>query len=308
MGGRAVRPFYFPRFFGKQVDMNIRKAVIPAAGFGTRFLPVTKVLPKEMLNVIDKPLIQYCVEEAVGSGLDRIGLVTSRGKAALEDHFDRNPDLEAFLEAKGRSDLLEEVRRLQGLAEITAIRQPQPLGLGHAILMGETFAGGEPFAALTPDDIYDCRRPCTRQLLDVFMEKKATVIVLGRVDREGTKKYGIIKPKQVSERLFQVLDMAEKPGPEKAFSDLGILGRYIFTPEIFEAIRRTPPDKNGEVQITDAIRVLLDEQPVYGLLFEGRRFDCGDKFGYLEATLHLALQRPEFRDRFKEILRTVLDK
>jgi len=288
--------------------MRPRKAVIPAAGYGTRFLPATKVLPKEMLNVIDKPLIQYCVEEAVDSGLDRIGLVTSRGKAVLEDHFDRNPELESFLEAKGKSDLVQEVRRLQGLAEITAIRQPQPLGLGHAILMGETFAAGEPFAALTPDDIYDCPRPCTRQLLEVFMEKKATVIVLGRVDREGTKKYGIIKPKPISDRLFQVLDMAEKPGPEKAFSDLGILGRYVFTPEIFEAIRRTPPDPQGEIQITDAIRVLLEKQPVYGLLFEGRRFDCGDKLGYLEATFYLALKRPEFRDYFRELLKSVLGK
>jgi UTP--glucose-1-phosphate uridylyltransferase len=288
--------------------MHIRKAVIPAAGYGTRFLPITKALPKEMLNVVDKPLIQYCVEEAAGSGLDRIGLVTSRGKAALEDHFDRNPELESFLEEKGKLDLLEEVRRLQGLAEITAIRQSQPLGLGHAILMGETFVAGEPFAALTPDDIYDCRTPCTRQLLDVFMEKKAAVIVLGRVDREGTKKYGIIKPKQLSERVFQVLDLAEKPGPEKAFSDLGILGRYVFTPEIFDAIRRTPADGKGEIQITDAIGVLLGKQPVYGLLFEGRRFDCGDKFGYLEATVHLALKRPEFRDRFREVLASVLNK
>jgi UTP--glucose-1-phosphate uridylyltransferase len=288
--------------------MHIRKAVIPAAGFGTRFLPVTKVLPKEMLNVIDKPLIQYCVEEAAGSGLDRIGLVTSRGKAALEDHFDRNPDLEAYLEEKGKAALLKEMRGLHGLAEITAIRQPQPLGLGHAILMGETFVAGEPFAALTPDDIYDCDPPCTRQLIDVFKEKKATVIVLGRIDAEGTKKYGVVKPRQLSPRVFQIMDMAEKPGPEKAFSDLGILGRYVFTPEIFEAIRRTPPDKNGEVQITDAIRVLLEKQPVYGLLFEGRRFDCGDKFGYLEATVHLALKRPEFRDRFRELLRSVLGK
>ncbi len=285
--------------------MQLRKAVIPAAGFGTRFLPVTKALPKEMLNVIDKPLIQYCVEEAAASGLDRIGLVTSRGKAALEDHFDRNPDLESFLEEKGKFDLLEEVRRLQGLAEITAIRQPRPLGLGHAILMGETFAAGEPFAALTPDDIYDCPTPCTRQLLEVFGEKKATVIVLGRVDREGTKNYGIIKPKQISDRLFQVLDMAEKPGPEKAFSDLGILGRYVFTPEIFDAIRRTAPDAKGEIQITDAIRVLLDRQPVYGLLFEGRRFDCGNKLGFLEATFYLALRRPELREKVTELFKSL---
>ncbi|MBN2198920.1 MAG: UTP--glucose-1-phosphate uridylyltransferase [Candidatus Aminicenantes bacterium] len=287
--------------------MNIRKAVIPAAGFGTRFLPASKALPKEMLNVVDKPLIQYCVEEAAGSGLDKIGIVTSRGKAVLEDHFDRCPELEALLEEKGQVDLLEEVRRVQGLAEITAIRQPQALGLGHAILMGETFVAGEPFAALTPDDIYDCETPCTRQLVEVFLEKQATVIVLGRVDREGTKKYGIVKPKPLSDRIFRILDMAEKPGPEKAFSDLGILGRYVFTPEIFDDIRETPPDGRGEIQITDAIRLHLRSRPVYGLLFEGRRFDCGDKFGYLEATVRLALKRPEFRDRFRSLLESALN-
>ena len=286
--------------------MKVRKAVIPAAGFGTRFLPATKALPKEMLTVVDKPLIQWTVEEAVGSGLDKIGIVTSRGKSVFEDHFDRSPELEAFLQTKGKPDLLEEVRRISRLAEFAYIRQPQALGLGHAILMGETFVAGEPFAALTPDDIYDCRPPCTRQLIDVFLEKKATVIVLGRIDAEGTKKYGVIKPKQVSERVFQVLDMAEKPGPEKAFSDLGILGRYVFTPEIFEAIKRTPPDHRGEVQITDAIRVLLDTQPVYGVLFEGRRYDCGEKYGFLEATINLALKRPEFADRLRNLIKSVL--
>jgi len=286
--------------------MKVRKAVIPAAGFGTRFLPATKALPKEMLTVVDKPLIQWTVEEAVGSGLDKIGIVTSRGKSVFEDHFDRSPELEAFLQGKGKTDLLEDVLRISRLAEFAYIRQPQALGLGHAILMGETFVAGEPFAALTPDDIYDCRPPCTRQLIDVFLEKKATVIVLGRIDAEGTKKYGVIKPRQVSERVFQVLDMAEKPGPEKAFSDLGILGRYVFTPEIFEAIKKTPPDHKGEVQITDAIRVLLDTQPVYGVLFEGRRYDCGDKFGFLEATVNLALKRPEFADRLRSLIKSVL--
>jgi UTP--glucose-1-phosphate uridylyltransferase len=286
--------------------MSIRKAVIPAAGFGTRFLPASKALPKEMLNVIDKPLIQYCVEEAAGSGLDKIGLVTTRGKSVMEDHFDCAPELEALLEEKGRLEVLEEVRRVQGLAEVTAIRQPRALGLGHAILMGETFIAGEPFAALTPDDIYDCDPPCTRQLVEVFKEKKATVIVLGRVDREGTKKYGIVKPEPVSDRLFRILDMAEKPGPERAFSDLGILGRYVFTPEIFDDIRRTPPDGRGEIQITDAIRRHLQTRPVYGLLFEGQRFDCGDKFGYLEATVHLAMKRPEFRERFRNLLVSAL--
>ena len=285
--------------------MTIRKAIIPAAGFGTRFLPATKALPKEMLIVVDKPLIQWTVEEAVGSGLDKIGIVTSRGKSVFEDHFDRSPELEGFLREKDRRDLLEDVLRIAGLAEFVYIRQPQALGLGHAILMGETFVAGEPFAALTPDDIYDCRLPCTRQLIEVFLEKKATVIVLGRIDAEGTKKYGVIKPKPISDRVFQVLDMAEKPGPDKAFSDLGILGRYVFTPEIFKAIKNTPPDARGEIQITDAIRVLLDSQPVYGVLFEGKRYDCGDKFGFLEATVNLALERPEFRDRFLSLIRSL---
>ncbi|MBN2207491.1 MAG: UTP--glucose-1-phosphate uridylyltransferase [Candidatus Aminicenantes bacterium] len=282
--------------------MNVRKAVVPAAGFGTRFLPVTKAHPKEMLNVVDKPLIHYTVEEILGAGIRKIGVVTSRGKSALEDYFDRSPELEAFLEAKGKLDLLEEMRAIAGLAEFSYIRQPEALGLGHAILMGETFVAGEPFAALTPDDIYDCRPSCTKQLVDCFAERGGTVIVLGRIDAEGTKKYGVIKPKKITDRVFQVLDLAEKPGPERAFSDLGVLGRYVFTPGIFDAIRRTPPDARGEIQITDAIRVLLEREPVYGLVFEGRRYDCGDKWGFLEATVELALKRPEFKDDLNALI------
>jgi UTP--glucose-1-phosphate uridylyltransferase len=289
--------------------MEIRKAIIPAAGFGTRLLPASKAQAKEMLSVIDKPLIQYTVEEAVGAGLREIGVITSRGKGAMEDHFDSSPELEAHLQEKGKLDLLEEVRRISRLARISYIRQPQMLGLGHAILMGESFAAGEPVAALTPDDIYDCEVPCTKQLVDVFRQRGASVIVLGRVDKEGTKKYGIIKVRrQLSDRIFEVADMAEKPGPEKAFSDLGILGRYVFTPEIFEAIRNTPPDARGEIQITDAIRVLLDSQPVYGYLFEGHRYDCGNKLGFLEGTIALALKRPEYGGAVREIIRTLLSK
>jgi len=287
--------------------MRVRKAIIPAAGFGTRFLPATKAQPKEMIAVIDKPLIQYTVEEAAGAGIREIAVITSRGKAALEDHFDRSPELEAFLKAKGKLDLLEEVRRISDLARLTFIRQPEMLGLGHAILMGEEFAAGEPVAALTPDDIYDCVIPCTKQLVDVFVERKATVIVLGRVDEEGTKKYGIIKVKrQVSDRLFEIEDMAEKPGPEKAFSDLGILGRYVFTPEIFEAIKHTPVDSRGEIQITDAIKLLLQSQPVYGYLFEGKRYDCGNKLGFLEATIALALKHPEFSSQLRALIKPLL--
>jgi UTP--glucose-1-phosphate uridylyltransferase len=286
--------------------MKVRKAIVPAAGFGTRFLPATKALPKEMITVIDKPLIQYTAEEAAGAGIEQIAVITSRGKAALEDHFDLSPELEEFLERKGKLDLLDEIRRLSHLAEFTYIRQATALGLGHAILMGECFAAGEPVAALTPDDIYDCPVPCTKQLIDAFSELKATVIVLGRVDKEGTKKYGIIKVKeQLSDRLFEVADMAEKPGPEKAFSDLGILGRYVFTPEIFDAIKRTPADARGEIQITDAIRVLLDSQPVYGYLFEGKRYDCGNKLGFLEGTIALALKHPELGGPVREIIRAL---
>jgi UTP--glucose-1-phosphate uridylyltransferase len=287
--------------------MKVRKAIIPAAGFGTRFLPATKAQPKEMLTVIDKPLIQYTVEEAIGAGIQQIAVITNRSKSAMEDHFDRSPELETFLEEKGKFDLLEEVQKISRLADFTYICQPQALGLGHAILMGENFAAGEPVVALTPDDIYDCSVPCAKQLVDAFVELRGTVIVLGRVDEEGTKKYGIIKvKKQLSERVFEVADMLEKPGPEKAFSDLGILGRYVFTPEIFKAIKMTPPDSRGEIQITDAIRALLDSQPVYGYLFEGKRYDCGNKLGFLEATIALALKSPEFGQPVKEIIKALL--
>jgi UTP--glucose-1-phosphate uridylyltransferase len=288
--------------------MKVRKAIVPAAGFGTRFLPATKALPKEMIAVVDKPLIEYTVEEIVGAGIRQIAVITSRGKSALEDHFDRSPELEAFLEEKGKSELVEEVRRLSRLADFSYIRQPQMLGLGHAILMGEGFAAGEPVAALTPDDIYDCPVPCIKQLIDAFERLKGTVIVLGRVDREGTRKYGIIKVrKQLSERLFEISDMAEKPGPEKAFSDLGILGRYVFTPQIFASIKATPPNERGEVEITDAIKGLLDSQPVYGYLFEGKRYDCGNKAGFLEGTIALALKHPEFGGPVREIIKRLLN-
>lgn len=285
--------------------MRIRKALIPAAGFGTRFLPATKSQPKEMLPVVDRPLIQYGVEEAVQSGIGNIGIIISRGKSSIEDYFDKSPELEEFLKEKGKRDFLEEVERISNLAEFCYIRQKQALGLGHAILMGEDYIGKEPFAVLLPDDIFDCPIPCTKQLIDAFSEVKSSVIVLGRVDEEGTKKYGIIKPKQVSERLFQIEDMIEKPGPERAFSDLAIIGRYIFTPEIFEAIKKTPPDQRGEIQITDAIKLLLQKQPVYGYLVEGTRYDAGDKLGFIKATIELALKRPEFAENLKDFLKNL---
>ena len=286
-------------------DKKVKKAVIPAAGFGTRFLPATKSQPKEMLNVVDKPLIQYGVEEAVESGIEQIAIITSRGKSTMEDHFDKSPELEHFLAEKGKLEFLKEVERISNLADFCYIRQKQALGLGHAILKAESFIGGESFAVLLPDDIFDCPSPCTKQLIEVHKETQATVIVLGRVDEEGTKKYGIIKPKQISERVFQVEDMIEKPGPEKAFSDLGILGRYVFNSEIFDAIKKTPPDHRGEIQITNAIRLLLETQPVYGYLFEGKRYDAGDKLGFIEATVSLALKRPEFSQPLREYVKSI---
>ncbi len=286
--------------------MKIRKALIPAAGFGTRFLPATKSQPKEMLSVVDKPLIQYGVEEAVQSGIESIGIVISRGKSSIEDHFDRSPELEQFLEEKGKSDFLEQVREIASLAEFCYIRQKKALGLGHAILMGESYIGQEPFAVLLPDDIFDCPTPCIKQLIDAYSKLEASIIALGRVDQEGTEKYGIVKPKQISERVFQVEDMIEKPGPERAFSDLGILGRYVFHPDIFEAIKKTDPDKGGEIQITDAIKILLETKPVYGYLFDGTRYDAGDKLGFLEASIDLALKRPEFGQKLRKYLKSLL--
>jgi UTP--glucose-1-phosphate uridylyltransferase len=283
--------------------MKIRKAVIPAAGYGTRFLPATKAQPKEMLSVVDKPLIQYGVEEAVQSGIESIGIITSRGKSAIADHFDKSPELEEFLAKKGKDKFLDEVKRISGMADFCTIRQKQALGLGHAILMAEHFVGQEPFAVLLPDDIFEGTIPCLQRLIETFNDVNASVIVLGRVEKEATKKYGIIKPKQVSERVFQVEDMVEKPGPEKAFSDLAIIGRYVFTPQIFAAIKRTPPDHRGEIQITDAIKLLLEEQSVYGYLYEGRRYDCGDKLGFLQASIELALKRSEFKDSLSEFIK-----
>jgi len=223
----------------------------------------------------------------------------------MEDYFDRSPELEQFLEEKKKLDFLEEIRRISKLAEFVFIRQKQALGLGHAILMAESYVGQEPFAVMLPDDIFDCPQPCIQQLSDTFSEFKASVIVLGRVDEEGTKKYGIVKPRQVSERVFQIEDMIEKPGPERAFSDLGILGRYVFTPEIFEVIKKTAPDKKGEIQITDAIKLLLGMQPAYGYLFEGKRYDAGDKLGFMQATIELALKRPEFSQKLKKFLESL---
>ena len=271
--------------------LKVRKVLIPAAGFATRSLPATKAIPKEMLPLVDKPILQYAVEEAVASGITQVGFITAAWKTAIERHFGRNPELEEFLRGKRKTGILEEMKKIENFAEYSYILQPEQHGLGHAILMGEEFAGGEPVAVMNPDTVYDCPVPCLRQLIDVYAEKGATTVVLGKIDREGTKKYGVVRAERLCDRVFRILDLAEKPGPEKAPSDMAVLGRYVFTPAIFDAIRKTSPGYGGEIQITDAIRILLEKEPVYGVLFEGRRFDAGDKRGYLDAILHFSLKR-----------------
>jgi UTP--glucose-1-phosphate uridylyltransferase len=286
--------------------MKIRRAVIPAAGFGTRFLPVTKSQPKEMLAVVDKPLIQYCVEEAVQSGIKNIAIITSSGKSSLEGYFRRSSKLEQFLDEKGKIELLAEVRKLSSLAEFFFIRQKKALGLGHAILMAEEYIGHEPFAVLLPDNIFDCRIPCLKQLIEAYSELKASVIVLGYVAQGETERHGIVKSKKVSERTFQIENLIEKPRADTAFSTMGVFGRYVFEPDIFKAIKRTAPDERGETQITDAIKLLLQAKPVYGYLFEGACYDCGDKLGLVKANVSLALKRPEFRRSLREFLSSLV--
>jgi UTP--glucose-1-phosphate uridylyltransferase len=283
---------------------KIRKALIPAAGLGTRFLPATKTIPKEMLAVVDKPMIQYAVEEAAASGIFQIGIVTTQWKTSIAEYFGRQGKTEKLLREKGRADLLQVLEKVSRMAKFTFIEQPEPRGLGHAILMGERFIRDEPFAVLNPDTIYDGPRPCLSELLRVFEEKQATVVVLGRIGRAGADKYGLVKAKKTSEGVFDILDLAEKPGKRRVFSNLAVLGRYVFTAEIFGAIKKTRPGKAGEIQITDAIKVLLESQPVYGFLFEGRHYDAGDKFGFLEATIGLALKRREFRDKLKKLMKS----
>jgi UTP--glucose-1-phosphate uridylyltransferase len=256
-----------------------------------------------MLPLVDKPLIQYIVEEATASGIEQIIIVTSSGKSAMEDHFDRSFELENVLERKGEEGLLGEVRRIAKLANICYIRQKEQLGLGHAILTAREMVGDEPFAVFLPDDIFDAPVPLIRQMLEVYRHYEGSVIALWRVAEEDTKRYGIIKPKQIAERVYQVLDMVEKPGPEEAPSDLAILGRYILTPEIFDTLSLTPAGKGGEIQLTDGLALLLKQQAVYGYEFEGTYYDAGKPLGLLKASVALALKHPEMGAEFREYLK-----
>ncbi|HEX2022393.1 MAG TPA: UTP--glucose-1-phosphate uridylyltransferase GalU [Candidatus Thermoplasmatota archaeon] len=280
------------------------KAVIPAAGMGTRFLPATKNSPKEMLPLVDKPTIQHVVEEAVASGITDILIITGRGKRAVEDHFDRNFELEHPLERKGDAARLEEVRRIAEMADIHYVRQREPKGLGHAILCAEKHMGGEPFAVLLGDDVVVSRTPCTRQLMDCHARTGASVIAVERMPMDQIESYGVVKPgRAVDDHLREVEALVEKPRRAEAPSDLAILGRYVLTPAVFDELRRTPPGRNGEIQLTDALQRLRAREPIYALEFEGRRHDLGDKLGWLKSNVEVALGMPEFREPLLEFLR-----
>jgi UTP--glucose-1-phosphate uridylyltransferase len=282
---------------------KIRKAVFPAAGLGTRFLPATKASPKEMLPLVDKPLIQYAVEEAVASGIESMLIITGRDKAAIENHFDISFELEQILKAKGKDDLFQEVRAISEMARISYTRQREALGLGHAIYQAKDFTGDEPFAALLADDIVDAEVPALQQMIDVFEKYDAPVIATMQVEGEAISRFGVIDAEEVEAGVYRIRDMVEKPSLADAPSDLAIIGRYIFTPDIFSAIEKTEPGAGGEIQITDAMRILLNERPFYAVKLQGTRHDAGDKLGFLIATVEFALKRDDLRDEFREYLK-----
>lgn len=287
------------------MPQKIRKAVFPAAGLGTRFLPATKASPKEMLPLVDKPLIQYVVEEAVQSGVEAIIIVTGRGKSAIEDHFDISFELENMLRERGKDEMLDAARSVSELARISYVRQKQALGLGHAILQAKDFVAGEPFAVMLADDIVDAEVPALKQMLAVYEETGAPVLGTMRVEGEAISRFGVLDAEEVRDGVFRVRDMVEKPRYEDAPSDLAIIGRYILTPDIFEEIERTQPGAGGEIQITDAMRALLKKREFYAVRFDGTRHDAGDKLGFLVATVEFALKRPDLGPQFREYLRSL---
>lgn len=288
--------------------MKIRKAIIPAAGLGTRFLPATKAQPKEMLPIVDKPAIQYIVEEAIDSGIENIIIVTGRHKRAIEDHFDKSVELEMQLEEKGDERLLHLVQAVSNLADVHYIRQKEPLGLGHAILCARNFIGDEPFAVLLGDDIIQSQPPTLKGMMELFEETERSVIAVQEVAHEDVSKYGIISPSAENSRYTQIKDLVEKPDPAEAPSNLAVIGRYIISPEIFDILERQKPGRGGEIQLTDALRVLNRDFPMAAFPIQGKRYDVGDKFGYIEATMELALQRDELGDAVKQYLTELVKK
>ncbi len=287
---------------------KIRKAVFPAAGLGTRFLPATKAQPKEMLPLVDKPLIQYVIEEAVESGIQNVTIVTGRGKNAIEDHFDYSYELEQTLAARGKTEQVEEIRRISNMINVAYVRQKEALGLGHAIKITRDVVGPEPFAVMLGDDIIDSEVPCLKQMMDLFEKVQSSIIATCEVSEAEVSQYGIIQGRQLDGyggRVYRIEDVIEKPSREEAPSNLAIIGRYILMPEIFEALDKTPAGRGGEIQITDAIRILLEQQPVYAYMFEGKRYDAGDKLGFLEATVEYALKREDLGGDFREYLKNL---
>jgi UTP--glucose-1-phosphate uridylyltransferase len=289
------------------MNKEVRKAVFPAAGLGTRFLPATKVIPKEMLALVDKPIIQYGVEEAIDSGIEHIIIITGRGKGAMEDHFDHSFELDATLERRGKKELLAVSRSVATLARISYVRQKEPLGLGHAVLCAKELVGDEPFAVILPDDVIDAEVPCLKQMMDVFNERGGSVLATQTVEGPAISAYGVLagSPDPKNPRIYNCTGMVEKPKLEDAPSKQAIIGRYVLTPRVFQLLEETTPGAGGEIQLTDGIKALLKEEPVFGYTFEGKRFDAGDKFGMLQATVEFALKRPEFGEKFREYLKSL---
>ncbi|MDP4143918.1 MAG: UTP--glucose-1-phosphate uridylyltransferase GalU [Bacillota bacterium] len=287
--------------------MKVRKAIIPAAGLGTRFLPATKAQPKEMLPIVDKPTIQYIIEEAVASGIEEILIITGRNKRAIEDHFDKSVELENELDIHGKEELLNVVRDISNIANIYYIRQKEPKGLGHAINCAKTFVGNEPFAVMLGDDVVDAKVPCLRQLMDCYNEYKTSILGVQNVPKDEVSRYGIVNGMHIEDRVYKVKDLVEKPKVEEAPSNMAILGRYIITPQIFRILDETQPGKGGEIQLTDALKTLMQSEAMYAYVFDGRRYDVGDKLGFLEATVEYALKREELKEPFMEYLLTIKD-
>ncbi|MGH9591417.1 MAG: UTP--glucose-1-phosphate uridylyltransferase GalU [Terracidiphilus sp.] len=289
------------------MSQQIRKVVFPAAGLGTRFLPATKVVPKEMLALVDKPIIQYGVEEALASGIEHIIIVTGRGKSAMEDHFDFTPELDATLERRGKHEMLALSRSVANMARISFVRQKEPLGLGHAVLCAKDLVGDEPFAVVLPDDVIHADPPCLKQMIDVFGERNGSVLATMTIEGSAIGAYGVLagSPDPGNPRIYNCTGMVEKPKLEDAPSKQAIIGRYILTPRIFALLKQTQPGAGGEIQLTDGIKALLKKEKVYGYTFQGKRYDAGDKFGMLQATVEFALKRPEFSDKFRSYLKSL---
>ncbi|HHY78681.1 MAG TPA: UTP--glucose-1-phosphate uridylyltransferase GalU [Clostridiales bacterium] len=287
--------------------MKVRKAIIPAAGLGTRFLPATKAQPKEMLPIVDKPTLQFIIEEAVASGIEEILIITGRNKKSIEDHFDKSVELELELEKQGKFDLLEEVRKISDMVNIHYIRQKEPKGLGHAIYCAKSFIGNEPFAVLLGDDIVDAQKPCLKQMLEVYEKYETTILGVQEVPKKDVSKYGIVDGNKIEDRVYKVKGLVEKPSIQEAPSNVAILGRYIIKPAIFSILEHVQPGKGGEIQLTDALQILAQKDDMYAYNFVGKRYDVGDKQGFLQATVEYALKRDDLREDFLNYLIKVVN-